>query len=88
MLEHQENGEEDAAEEECRRLARKDEGEDEESVEEAIVLEVDVVDYKEAGGEEDRESGDAGGTFRGGGGGLDIAVTLLAWITRGELAMG
>lgn len=45
MLEHQQSREEDAAEEECRLLAREDEGEDEDAVEEAIVLEVNVVDY-------------------------------------------
>lgn len=47
-----------------------------------------MVDYEEAGGEEDRESRDACGAFRGGGGGLDIAVTLLVGITRGELGIG
>lgn len=82
VLEHQENGEEDAAEEERRLLARKDEREDEEPVEETIVLEVNVVDYEEAGGEEYRESCDACGAFRGCGGSLDIAVTLLAGFTR------
>lgn len=80
VLEHQKNGEEDAAEEERRLLAREDEGEDEEPVEKAIVLEVDVVDYEEPGGEEDRESCDAGGAFRGGGGSLDIAMSVLAGI--------
>ena len=88
VLEHQENGEEDAAEEDCRLLAGEDEGEDEEPVEEAIVLEVDVVYYEKTWGEEDRERCDACGAFRGGGGGLDIAVTLLAGIARRELAMG
>jgi hypothetical protein len=88
VLKHQEDSKEDAAEEERRLLSRKDEREDEEPVEKAIVLEVDVVDYEEAGGEEDREGCDAGGAFRGGGGGLDIAVTLLAGITRRELTMG
>lgn len=52
MLEHQENGEEYTAEKERGLLAREDEGEDEEPVEKAIVLEVDVVNYEKAGGEE------------------------------------
>jgi hypothetical protein len=51
-------------------------------------LEVDVVDYEEAGGEENRESCDAGSAFRGGRGGLDIAVMRLAKVTVGGYGMG
>lgn len=87
MLKHQENGKKDATEEERGLLARENEGEDKKPVEESIVLEVDVVDYEETGGEEDREGCDAGGAFSRGGGGLHIAVTLLAGITRGDLAI-
>jgi len=76
VLEHQEGGEEQAAGQEGGFLARENERKDEETVEEAVVLEVDVVNDQQAGGEEDGEGGGAGGTLGGGRGGVDVAVDI------------
>ena len=63
MLEAEEGGEDEAAGEEGRPGAGEDEGEEQDAVEEAVVLEVDVVDYEEARGEEDGDCGGVGGAL-------------------------
>jgi hypothetical protein len=78
VLEHQEGGEEQAAGQEGGFLARENERKDEETVQKAIVLEVDVVDDQEAGGEEDGEGGGAGGTLGGCRRGVDVAVEVIS----------
>lgn len=61
VLEAQEGGEDEATGEEGGAGAGEDEGEEEDAVEEAVVLEVDVVDDEEARGEEDGDCGGVGG---------------------------
>jgi hypothetical protein len=64
MLEAQQNCEKQTRTQKSCTVLGIDQGEDEDSVQEAIVLEVDMVDDEEAGGEKDRQSGCMGCVLR------------------------
>lgn len=75
MLEAQEGSKEQAGQQESRVVACQDHGQHEDAVEEAIVLEVNVVDDQEPRGQQDGECSSVGSDF--GLGRLHVAVVSL-----------
>ncbi|KAI9746262.1 MAG: hypothetical protein M4579_007617 [Chaenotheca gracillima] len=63
VFEAQQGGEEESAQEKRGLFSRQRERQDQEAVEESVVLEMNVVDDEESGGEEDRERCGVGDTL-------------------------
>lgn len=57
MLQAQQDGKRDTAVEKSRLLARQDNRQHQNSVQETVVLEMNVVDNEQTGGQENREAG-------------------------------
>jgi hypothetical protein len=76
VLQAQKNGEENSTVEKCRLFPSQHDGQDQDPVQESIILEMNVVDDKQARGEKNRETGHVGSLFVPGRSRLNVSIRI------------